>query len=139
MPKRMVRAKKNLSHTLCIRIDSEDMRKLEMLAGIQGVGVTTYARMLLKGVLTRPEHQLAFQAMEQRAVREEVERFMADAQVPPDCDKPEYFVFSASRLNALVETFSAAAHSLIQEAVKQSHTVCPRDEVYAALKERLET
>ncbi len=46
-----VKVSRELYHTLSVRIDRENFRKLQALAAAQGVGVTIMARMLLKQAL----------------------------------------------------------------------------------------
>lgn len=64
-----VEVKKPLTHVLSVRVDREDLRKLDALAQTLGVGITTMARMLIKGALRKPGFQRSLRASETEAVQ----------------------------------------------------------------------
>ena len=132
-----VRPKKPLTHTLSVRMEREDMRLLEGLARAQGVGVTTLARMLLRQVLSKPYHQLLFQALEHKQMSEEVNKMMEDAAIPPG-GEPVMFVIPKDRLDRLAEVFQKTVHQLLRDTMeKGAGKVSSSDPLYSELKEHM--
>ena len=50
-----IRVSKNLAHVLSVRVDRDDLHRLQEKADAQGVGITTMARMLLKKGLSQED------------------------------------------------------------------------------------
>jgi len=132
-----VQVKKPLSHTISVRISSEDLKALQLLAQAQGVGVTTMARMLLREVLREPGKQLFLQALDNDRVREEMEKLYSDAKVPPGQGEPELFVLPMDRLEALGSLISETVQALLTKALQGSAKVSPQDQLYRELAEKV--
>lgn len=133
-----VRPKKPLTHTLSVRMEGDDMRMLETLARVQGVGVTTMARILLRQALAKPHLQLVFQAMEQKQLQVEMEKMMEDAKVPPTSDDPVMFIIPKDRLDYLTSVWQATIQELLRNAVEAgAGRVSSNDPIYSELKEHI--
>ena len=132
-----VEVKKPLSHILSVRMDDDDFKRLRLAAKMQGVGLTTMARIMLKQTLSRPDHQLVSQALEQRGMGEELGELVDDASVPPGDSDPSLLVLPMDRLTNLASMIENAIQALLSDAVHRASQVSPQDALYKPLADRV--
>ena len=110
-----VRASKNLSTILSIRMDREHINRLKQLAKEEGVGVTTMARMLLNQALGQAGRQ---------SPRSGAEAILARMVQTSAGDKDGFLVFPASSAEQFGALVSQTAQQAFLEAFwKQGFTV----------------
>ena len=108
MPPARLRAKRPLTHVLSIRMSSEDIAKLQALANSRGVGLTTLARMLVKGVLEEDAGRSA-----SLAVREKGEAGYSSGFGPPR------YLVTEGQLEGLVAGLEAGVQRLIGKRLER--------------------
>ena len=114
-----VRASKNLSTILSIRMDREHIDRLKQLAKQQGIGVTTMARMLLNQALGQAGDRAGRQSP-----RSGAEAILARMVQTSAEDKDGFLVFPASSAEQFGTLVSQTAQQAFLEAFwKQGFTV----------------
>ena len=121
-----VEVRKPLSAMLSIRLDQDDLSQLKVIAGSQGVGVTTMARMLLHKGLDGARNRLELRDLRpEPAVRKIAE--VHDPVPDEDADR-EFLVLSRGQLRRIEHLVARNAVGLLVEGLKDhAISVTPRE------------
>ena len=119
-----VRASKNLSTILSLRMDREHINRLKRLAKEEGVGVTTMARVLLNRALDQPHEQSLLEAMG---------AWTADASTK---DSTGFLVLPARSAEQVGSMVGEATHRLWVEALRKQAFLVLQEDAEALFKLR---
>ena len=119
-----VRASKNLSTILSLRMDREHIHRLKGLAKEEGVGVTTLARMLLNQALDQPR---------KKSLLEAIEAWTAETAAG---DNDGFLVFPASSAEQFGALVSQTAQQAFLEAFSKQGFAVAHEHAHALFELR---